>query len=123
MLVAEDQQGKLIDVADGLVAERSEIKSAAGVGVTVFVKAGRAIDLAGVDFDIHFAQRFAVVLVGDFDLALVLADLDGERIGVIRRGFRLPARDDLDQDVRVVELGRQFKRGLSLVGTQFNRLA
>ena len=75
MIVAQDQQGKLLNEIQFVRIERCEIEAASQVGVAVLVELHATIGTAGLDLDVDPREGLSGLLVCDTDLAVILDDL------------------------------------------------
>ena len=70
----QNQDRKLADIRQRIVALGGVIESASQIGIAIFVEP-RSLRRSGVDFDVCLGERFLALDLGDFQLSVVVRNL------------------------------------------------
>src|SRR5204863_2263300 len=92
----------------------------ARVGVAVLVEANPSSRRARVDLHVDAGEGSARLLVGDLDLPVALDDRHEEGVRVVSLSLSQPGGDDLDDDVRAVELLREVEGDRALASGELD---
>src|SRR5882672_1203588 len=107
VVLAQHEKREAVDVVQIARAQGRVVEAPPQVGIAVLEETDRAVLLPGVRLDVGARERLLRGLMEHPDLAVRLGHVDRQIVREAGPGHPPPLGDQLDDDVRAVEFGRE----------------